>query len=153
MDELVKYLTSKIGYTLTFIFGFGLPGNVLIFIWNEKLYLELDMLKLLFLSFGITFMLFIPNFFMYTEICMIADKILKRKISLSEPYMVLLVPVSFTVIEIGIAVVCKIIDNDFTIIQYLKYIIVPIVLIAILISVIEFVISRGIALYKMIKRK
>ena len=52
MDELVKYLTSKIGYTLTFVLGFGLPGNVLIFIWNEKLYLEMDILTLLRLCFA-----------------------------------------------------------------------------------------------------
>lgn len=153
MDELVKYLTSKIGYTLTFILGFGLPGNVLIFIWNEELYLELDILKLILLSFGITFMLFIPNLILIAEICIIAENILKRKIILSEPYMILFVPISLTVIEIGIAIACKIVNSDFTMNQCWKNIIGPIVVIVILVIMAETIISAFIALFQKNRRK
>lgn len=40
MDELIKYMISKIGYTLTAIIGGALPGSLLIlygienYIWN-----------------------------------------------------------------------------------------------------------------------
>ena len=54
MDELIKYMISKIGYTLTAIIGGALPGSLLIFVWNRKLYMELDLLKLIILSFAIT---------------------------------------------------------------------------------------------------
>ena len=50
MDELIKYMISKIGYTLTAIIGGALPGSLLIFVWNRKLYMELDLLKLIILS-------------------------------------------------------------------------------------------------------
>ena len=53
MDELIKYMISKIGYTLTAIIGGALPGSLLIFVWNRKLYMELDLLKLIILSFAI----------------------------------------------------------------------------------------------------
>lgn len=153
MDELVKYLTSKIGYTLTFILGFGLPGNVLIFIWNEKLYLELDILKLILLSFGITFMLFIPNFILIAEICIVTEKILKRKIDSLDPHIILLVPISFTVIEIGIAIALKIVNSDYVMKQYWENIIGPVVMIAIFAMVIETFVSIVVALYKKVKRK
>lgn len=153
MDELIKYLTSKIGYTLTLIFGFGLPGSVLIFVWDGKLYLEMDILKLLLLSFGITFMLFIPNFLIVVEMCIVSEKTLKRKQVLSEPYMILLVPISLTVLEIGFVIACKIVNDDFTMSQCWKYIIGPIVVIAILTVIIESLIPIFITVYKKIKRK
>lgn len=48
MDELIKFLTSKIGYTLTFIFGCLLPGNIMIFALDRQLYLQIDIIKLFF---------------------------------------------------------------------------------------------------------
>lgn len=55
MEKLVDFLTSKIGYTLTIIAGFIVPGVMLIFIWNRELYMQLDIIKLLLASFGISF--------------------------------------------------------------------------------------------------
>lgn len=34
MDELIKYMISKIGYTLIVIIGLAIPGNLLVFVWN-----------------------------------------------------------------------------------------------------------------------
>ncbi len=61
MDKLIEFLTTKVGYVLTVILGFIAPGNVLIFAWNRELYLELDIIKLLILSFSISFITLIPN--------------------------------------------------------------------------------------------
>ncbi|RHU79191.1 hypothetical protein DXC58_04135, partial [Ruminococcus sp. TF06-23] len=63
MDELIKYMISKIGYTLTAIIGGALPGSLLIFVWNRKLYMELDLLKLIILSFAIPGILYVCNIF------------------------------------------------------------------------------------------
>ena len=42
MDRLIEFLTTKVGYVLTVILGFIVPGNVLIFVWNRNMYLEID---------------------------------------------------------------------------------------------------------------
>ena len=68
MDELIKYMISKIGYTLIVIIGLALPGNLLVFVWNRELYMELDLFRLIILSFAIPGMLYVCNFF----ICMFA---------------------------------------------------------------------------------
>ena len=61
MDRLIEFLTTKVGYVLTVILGFIVPGNVLIFVWNRNVYLEIDIIKLLILSFSISFVALIPN--------------------------------------------------------------------------------------------
>ena len=61
MDRLIEFLTTKVGYVLTVILGFIVPGNVLIFVWNRNVYLEIDIIKLLILSFSISFVTLIPN--------------------------------------------------------------------------------------------
>lgn len=61
MDKLIEFLTTKVGYVLTIVLGFIAPGNVLIFVWNRNMYLEMDIVKLLILSFSISFITFIPN--------------------------------------------------------------------------------------------
>lgn len=112
MDELIKFLTSKIGYTLTTILGFGLPGNLFIFVWNRNLYLEMDIIKLLILSFAISFMIFIPNLFLCTSICMALDAVKKEKTSL---YQLLFLPIIFTVTEMILAMMIKIISPNYSI--------------------------------------
>ena len=37
MDELIKYMISKIGYTLTAIIGGALPGSLLNFCMESKI--------------------------------------------------------------------------------------------------------------------
>ena len=49
MDKLIEFLTTKVGYVLTIVLGFIAPGNVLIFVWNRNMYLEMDIVKLLIL--------------------------------------------------------------------------------------------------------
>lgn len=53
MDELFKFLAEKVNYVAVIILGFIIPGNVLIFVWNQELYFEIDIIRLLILSFGI----------------------------------------------------------------------------------------------------
>lgn len=61
MEKLVEFLTTKLGYVLMIILGFIAPGNVLIFVWNRDIYLAMDVIKLLILSFAVSFIAFIPN--------------------------------------------------------------------------------------------
>lgn len=75
MDELVKYLISKIGYTLIVIVGLALPGNLLIFVWNRELYVSLDFFKMLVLSFAIPTMLYICFLVIYILIATAAVEI------------------------------------------------------------------------------
>jgi Mn2+/Fe2+ NRAMP family transporter len=62
MDELFKLLVKKVNYVAIIILGFIIPGNVLIFVWNQDLYFEIDIIRLLVLSFGIAFIVYVPNF-------------------------------------------------------------------------------------------
>lgn len=112
MEELVKFLTSKIGYTLTAILGFGLPGNLFIFVWNREIYLEMDILKLIILSFAITFIVYIPNIFLITSVCKFFDAILKRRIS-SDQF--IFSSIVCTMIEMIVAMIIKIISPNYTI--------------------------------------
>lgn len=66
MDELFKFLAEKVNYVAVIILGFIIPGNVLIFVWNQELYFEIDIIRLLILSFGIAFMVYVPNFILTT---------------------------------------------------------------------------------------
>lgn len=79
MDELVKYLISKIGYTLIVIVGLALPGNLLIFVWNRELYVSLDFFKMLVLSFAIPTMLYICFLVIYILIATAAVEIKQNK--------------------------------------------------------------------------
>ena len=62
-------MISKIGYTLTAIIGGALPGSLLIFVWNRKLYMELDLLKLIILSFAIPGILYVCNILSVYRLC------------------------------------------------------------------------------------
>lgn len=62
MEELVKFLTSKIGYTLVFILCIFAPGNLFIFIWNQELYFEMDIIRLIILSLIIPCIVYTINF-------------------------------------------------------------------------------------------
>lgn len=61
MDKLVEFLIKKVPYVLAIILGFIAPGNILLLVWDTQLYMEMDVVKLLILSFGITYTAFIPN--------------------------------------------------------------------------------------------
>lgn len=50
MEELIKFLTSKIGYTVLFALCIFAPGNLFVFVWNQELYLEMDIVKLIILT-------------------------------------------------------------------------------------------------------
>lgn len=58
LNEIFKFMNNRenrvlIWIILVAVIFFGLPGNVLIFVWNQELYLKMDIIKLLMLSFGI----------------------------------------------------------------------------------------------------
>ena len=142
MDELVKYLTSKMGYTLAIIFGFGVPGNVLIFMWNRELYLEMDIFKLLIISFGIPFMLFIPNLILVIEMMILRSYFSKKEDESSNLDITIGTALVFNVIEIGFIIALKINNSDFTVASCWKIVIVAIVFCSIAFMVIETIVSK-----------
>lgn len=112
MDELVKVLASKMGYTLTVIFGFGLPGNLLVFVWDRNLYLEMNIVKLIILSFGIAFAFFaivsVSVFPFYIGL----EEILKKKSNINA---IVLPSVAVNILAIIGMIVIKILKPDYTI--------------------------------------
>lgn len=142
MDELVKYLTSKMGYTLAIIFGFGVPGNVLIFMWNRELYLEMDIFKLLIISFGIPFMLFIPNLILVVEVMILRSHFSKKEDESSDLDITIGTAIAFNVIEIGFIIALKINHSAFTVASCWKMVIVVIVFFSIAFMVIEAIVSK-----------
>ena len=144
MDELVKYLTSKIGYTLAIIFGFGIPGNVLIFMWNRELYLKMDIFKLLIISFGIPFMLFIPNLILMAEIMILKSHFSKKEDKSLEFDVTTGTAIICEVIEIGFIIALKINNSDFTVAKCCELVISTIVFGSIAFMVIETIITKAI---------
>lgn len=142
MDELVKYLTSKMGYTLAIIFGFGVPGNVLIFMWNRELYLEMDIFKLLIISFGIPFMLFIPNLILVIEMMILRSHFSKKEDESLNLDITIGTALVFNVIEIGFIIALKINNSDFTVANCWKIVIGAIVFCSIAFIVIETIVSK-----------
>lgn len=147
MDELIKFLTSKIGYTLTAILGFGLPGNLFIFVWNRSLYVELDIVKLLVLSFAISFGLFIPNLLIFLSVISAKNQISKKKYGI---YNIAFSAILATIIEITVMIVIKILNPEYTI-KVLLEMISPEYIVAYLIILLAGIIVEGIA--KKIKHK
>lgn len=112
MDELVKVLASKMGYTLTVIFGFGLPGNLLVFVWDRNLYLEMNIVKLIILSFGIAFAFFVIVSVSVFPFYIGLEEISKKKSNINA---IVLPSVAVNILVIIGMIVIKILKPDYTI--------------------------------------
>lgn len=139
MDELIKFLASKIGYTLAIILGFIVPGVMFVFVWNRSLYMELDIIKLLLLSFGISFLLFIPMFIICTKIMMLGEKIGKLETNIIP---VIFLPIVMNVLEMMLLITIKIINSEYTIQNFCKEFGVPTFWIIIFLSAIDSLIGK-----------
>ena len=122
MDELIKFLTTKIGYTLTIILGFIVPGNMFVFVWNRNLYMEMNIIKLLLLSFGIPFLIFIPCGVFSLLLVHIMEKILKKESSFS---MYIWVTVGLEIFSLSLGMIKKVFNNSYTITDFLKEFVFP----------------------------
>lgn len=122
MDELIKFLTTKIGYTLTIILGFIVPGNMFVFVWNRNLYMEMNIIKLLLLSFGISFLIFIPCGVFSLLLVYIMEKILKKESSFS---MYIWVTVGLEIFSLSLGMIKKVFNNSYTITDFLKEFVFP----------------------------
>lgn len=118
MDKLVEFLTSKIGYVLVAILGFFVPGNVSIFIWNTKLYLDIDFIKLIMLSFGIPCISYVAVFIVEMAIVDFNDKLKGKETKLDN---IVIIAVAMNVILFAIGIFCKIINTNYTVQQYVFY--------------------------------
>lgn len=124
MDEIVKFLASKIGYTITVILGFIIPGVMFVFVWKRELFLELDIVKLIILGFGIAFILYIPSLLFSTFVFMLTDKIENKERNI---HSVFVVPTALNVIVMIFAMTIKILNNTYSMLDFIKEIGVPIV--------------------------
>ena len=117
MDELIKFLTSKIGYTITAILGFGLPGNIFIFVWDKELYLQIDVAKLLILSFGISFALSFINLIPCLVSGAVFVQLFEKNVSATG---LALTPVAFTAFELIFGIAMKIFVPDYSITDFIE---------------------------------
>ena len=117
MEKLVEFLASKIGYTLTVIAGFIVPGAMLIFVWNRDLYIQLDIIKLILVSFGISFILFVPVMIFGVNLTIIKETISKKE---TDPMQVFLVPISLTVVEMIILMTIKVLNKSYSMVDFVK---------------------------------
>ena len=79
MNELVKFLTTKIGYTICIILGFLLPGACFIFVWNREICMQMDIFKLVLLALSVSFMLYIPSLIIASLALAICNDIKEKK--------------------------------------------------------------------------
>lgn len=134
MDELFKLLAEKVNYVAIVILGFIVPGNVLIFVWNQDLYFEIDIIRLLVLSFGIAFIVYVPNFIL-TALFVAVKSILtesdkeqknnedeQQNRNMTELISVIIVPIVLEFCEIGAYIYSKIVSSNTSISGYCKYI-------------------------------
>ncbi|MED9966933.1 MAG: hypothetical protein UFJ18_09085 [Blautia sp.] len=138
MSELIKILNDKIGYTLTVILGFLVPGFMFIFIWNRTLFMDMDVIKLLLLSFGISFLVFIPNFLCILNAESFIEKIFKKKY---DPDILMWLSVGMTVLFESLGMSAKLINNKYTIVEFFMECIAPIIIITIVVVLIDTVYS------------
>ncbi len=134
MDELFKFLAEKVNYVAVIILGFIIPGNVLIFVWNQELYFEIDIIRLLILSFGIAFMVYVPNFILTTLFITIKSILTEwnkeqkcnengmQKRNMTELISMIIVPMFLEFCEIGVYIYSKIVSSNTSISEYCKYI-------------------------------
>ena len=122
MDKLLEFLTGKIGYTITVILGFLFPGMLFIFVWNRQAYFELEIIRLIFLAFGISFAVYICNFLATSIAFTTQDKTGDREI---EFFNIIVFPLVITNLEIYISLIYKLENSKFTVIEFVN-IVVPI---------------------------
>lgn len=139
MDELVKYLVSKIGYTLIVIVGLALPGNLLIFVWNRELYVSLDFFKMIILSFAIPSMFYICALFTYILIAIAVDEI-KPKKEKSDIESIFIVSLALTYSEIIYLIVNRIVlKQEFSMSYFIKQCGIPYGILILLLVIVDVV--------------
>lgn len=117
MDKLVEFLTSKIGYTIAAILGFIVPGAIFVFTWKRDLYMQLDIIKLLLLSFGISFLLFVPVLIICVNILMLREKIFKAR---AEVPSIIFLPIVMNVLQMMLLITIKVINNEYSMQDFVK---------------------------------
>lgn len=122
MDKLVEFLTGKIGYTATVIFGFLFPGMLFIFVWNRQAYFELEIIRLVLLAFCISFAVYICNFWAISIVFATQDKAGDRNVELLD---IIGVPLVITNIEIYLSLIYKLENSNFTVLEFAN-LVVPI---------------------------
>lgn len=119
MDQFIGYIFDKLNWKniIVLFFFLEIPSLILIFVWNKDIFLMTDMIKLILFSFAIGFMLFIPNYFCVKYIAMLEDKDGTQE-ERDENYTL---AIGMTFITISIAIVYKLCDATFTIINFIAY--------------------------------
>lgn len=138
INELIKFLTSRVGLTATVILGFGIPGNMFIFVWNKEMYMEMNIVKLIFLSFGITFMIFVPNMIIILSSMRLIDIMLKHDFSIE---LCFAIPITLTFIEMLAAMLAKILNNKYSIKDFVTEIGPPLFWTCVILEIIDTIIS------------
>lgn len=118
MDKLVEYVTNKIGYTIIAIAGILLPGNLFIFVFNQELYIKLDIIRLILLSLASMVAIFFPVFFLYIIIEALRDKYQHKEITRNE---LLIEPIVYTNVIMYLGMLGKIYSKSFSINKFLNY--------------------------------
>ena len=134
LNEIFKFMNNRenrvlIWIILVAIIFFGLPGNVLIFAWNKELYLKMDIIKLLMLSFGIPMMSIIFVAIATSIALWIVNYKLNYK-NMMSTYIVLAIIVNDIIIIF--ATMQKVIEEKFTAGKCIAIIIIPIALVIVI---------------------
>lgn len=136
MDKLVEFLTSKIGYVLVAILGFFVPGNVFMFIWNRELYMDMNVIKLIMLSFSIPFITFIPIFIIITIGYAVNEKISKVN---TKWYVLIGTPVATNAVILMQGMFEKINNPLYSIKKYITHVCIGISFVALLIAIVDII--------------
>jgi len=118
MDNLIEFLTNKIGYTLCAILFLGFPGFVFIFVWNRELFISMDIFRLVIFSFAIASMLYVPHFMLYNFIVMLEEKVRGKKYELIET---ILLPAFLTLSIMASGMIYKLEKETFTVLEFIVY--------------------------------
>lgn len=121
MDKLFEFLTSKIGYTIAIILGFLFPGMLFIFVWNREVYFDIGLVRLIILALCISFAIFLCNLLTLSFSFSAQEKAGDKEKPLD---IIFVIPMIISNLEIYLALLYKLENSEFTIIQFINDIII-----------------------------
>lgn len=119
MDKIAEFLINKIGYTLSVIIFLFFPGIILVFVWDREMFMSMEIIRLVIFSMGISFLLFTVNLVFTFMILMLEQKTRKKSTDVTE---VLILPMMLTCMEMISAIVIKLKNYTFSVLDFIEYI-------------------------------
>lgn len=136
MDHLIKKVLEEYNwkYILTFVCSLTLPSLIFIFVWDKQIFVEMDTIKLLLFSFATGLFIFLPNSVCVAICCYLEEMNGGKENDIIDMFATTII---ITILEISLAIIHKLSVPAFTIIEFVVYVAIALLLIVVIKIVIE----------------